>query len=149
MYRGSAVTEEKLEELKQGKNISYHKDNSYTILDAMYSSRKKIQSWTTNDIIAFNFAYDNAFNYVYNTPLKNKLIPIVIRAKISEAEVFFNPKFLNKLSSAGENEVLNITNPIKVDILVLLTERHPLYKKPKEINKLSFDCWCHLEKNFQ
>ena len=42
-----------------------------------------------------------------------------MRAKASDAELFFNTSFMEKLSKQLENETFNITNPIPVDIMVI------------------------------
>jgi hypothetical protein len=42
-----------------------------------------------------------------------------MRAKAEDADLFLNPKFMEKLSTQLEDETFNITNPIPVDIMVI------------------------------
>jgi hypothetical protein len=42
-----------------------------------------------------------------------------MRAKVSDADLYLKPEFMNKLSNQVEDETFNIVNPIPVDIMVL------------------------------
>jgi hypothetical protein len=42
-----------------------------------------------------------------------------MRAKAGDAELFFDPFFMNKISNQSEDEVINATNPIKVDFMLI------------------------------
>jgi len=115
IYRGTSISPNKLNELfKTHKMIKSTIDGKeyIIILDTIYSSRRKISSWTPNFKIAFeNFAHDIWREGNYG---------VIIKAIAGNAELIFNPLFINKLSgnTFNETEIFNMTNPIKVDIII-------------------------------
>ena len=110
IYRGTTTTIDKLEELKQLPNISEDKRN-IIIPNQEYSSQRQLSSWSTN--------YFNAASFAIATAERKGMVPLIVRAKVKDAELYFNPEFMNKLSSQPEEEVLNSTNPINVDVLII------------------------------
>jgi hypothetical protein len=110
IYRGTAIPEEKLRELED--NAETEPYNQGTILlNQTYSSRRKVQSWSTD--------YFPAAGFAVTTAERKGGVPVIMRAKASDAELFFNTSFMEKLSKQLENETFNITNPIPVDIMVI------------------------------
>jgi len=110
IYRGTAISKEKLDELeKNAKTEPYNQ--GYIILNQTYSSRRKVQSWSTS--------YFTATGFAFTTSETKGGLPVVMRAKVSDADLYLNPDFMNKLSNQVENETFNIINPIPVDIMVL------------------------------
>lgn len=110
IYRGTTTTIDKLEELKQLPNTSEDKRN-IIIPNQEYSSQRQLSSWSTN--------YFNAASFAISTAERKDMVPLIVRAKAGDADIYFNPDFMNKLSSQPEEEVLNSTNPINVDILII------------------------------
>jgi len=110
IYRGTTTTIDKLEELKQFPNTSEDKRN-IIIPNKEYSSQRQLSSWSTN--------YFNAASFAIATAERKGMVPLIVRAKVKDAELYFNPEFMNKLSSQPEEEVLNSTNPINVDVLII------------------------------
>jgi cytidyltransferase-like protein len=110
IYRGTVVNQDKLEKLLKEPNVEEIGQN-IIIPNQEYSSRRKVSSWSTN--------YYNAAAFAMGTSERKGGIPVVVRAKASDAELFFNPKFMNKLSDQLEEEVFNIVNPIPVDIMII------------------------------
>jgi len=114
IYRGTSIPEEKLNELMYGaKTEPYTKtyDQGIIIMNQMYSSRRKVQSWSIN--------YNNAATFAASTAETKGGVPVIMRAKAKNAELFFKPEFMDKLSSQLEDETFNITNPIPADVMVL------------------------------
>jgi hypothetical protein len=110
IYRGTAISKEKLDELeKNAKTEPYNQ--GYIILNQTYSSRRKVQSWSTN--------YFTSTGFAFTTSETKGGLPIVMRAKVSDADLYLKPEFMNKLSNQVEDETFNIVNPIPVDIMVL------------------------------
>jgi hypothetical protein len=110
LYRGTAIPEEKAKDIMySSKTIPY--DQGFIALNQTYSSRRKVSSWSTE--------YFPAAGFAVTTAERKGGIPVVMRAKSSDAELFFNPKFMEKLSTQLEDETFNITNPIPVDIMFI------------------------------
>jgi hypothetical protein len=114
IYRGTLVSKDKLESMFQQMNMKYDPKKTTTIPDQTYSSSRKISSWSVNYMSAFWFAINQML-----TKNPSDKVPVVMRAKAGDAELYFNPKFMNKLSDTNENEVFNATNPMPVDVMVL------------------------------
>jgi hypothetical protein len=110
IYRGTSINKEKLQKLLDNSKIEPYKQGEI-ILDQEYSSRRKVQSWSIN--------YYNAATFAVTTASRKKEEPIIVRAKAGDANLYFNPKFMDKLSDQLEDETFNITNPIKADIMVI------------------------------
>jgi len=110
IYRGTAIPEEKLRELEANAKVEPYNQGEI-LLDQMYASRRKVSSWSTN--------YFPAAGFAVTTAERKGGVPVIMRAKASDAELFFNPKFMEKLSTQLEDETFNITNPIPVDIMVI------------------------------
>jgi len=110
IYRGTSIPEEKLRELEANA-----KTQSYTqgtiLLNQTYSSRRQVQSWSTD--------YFPAAGFAVTTAERKGGRPVIMRAKASDADLYFNPKFMEKLSTQLEDETFNITRPIPVDIMVI------------------------------
>jgi hypothetical protein len=114
IYRGTSIPKEKLNELMYGaKTEPYTKtyDQGIIIMNQMYSSRRKVQSWSIN--------YNNAATFAASTAETKGGVPVIMRAKAKNAELFFKPEFMDKLSSQLEDETFSITNPIPADVMVL------------------------------
>jgi hypothetical protein len=86
-------------------------DQGIIIMNQMYSSRRKVQSWSIN--------YNNAATFAASTAETKGGVPVIMRAKAKNAELFFKPEFMDKLSSQLEDETFSITNPIPADVMVL------------------------------
>jgi hypothetical protein len=110
IYRGTVINKDALERLSKEPNIDIIGQN-IIIPNQEYSSRRKVSSWSTN--------YYNAATFAMSTAERKKGIPVVMRAKAEDAELFFTPKFMNKLSNQLEEETFNIVNPIPVDIMII------------------------------
>lgn len=110
IYRGTVINKDALERLSKEPNIDIIGQN-IIIPNQEYSSRRKVSSWSTN--------YYNAATFAMSTAERKKGIPVVMRAKAEDAELFFTPKFMNKLSNQLEEETFNIINPIPVDIMII------------------------------
>jgi cytidyltransferase-like protein len=110
IYRGTSVSKDKLEQLADEPNIEEIGQN-IIIPNQEYSSRRKVSSWSTN--------YYNAATFAQSTAERKGGIPVVMRANVSNAELFFNPRFMNKLSTQLEEETFNITRPLPVDIMII------------------------------
>jgi hypothetical protein len=110
IYRGTAIPEEKLRELEANAKIEPYNQGDI-LLNQTYSSRRKVSSWSTN--------YFPAAGFAITTAERKGGVPVIMRAKAQDAELFFNPKFMEKLSTQLEDETFNITNPISVDIMVI------------------------------
>jgi hypothetical protein len=111
IYRGTVISEEKAAALFSNPNKEETKDN-IIIPDQEYSSRRKVSSWSTRYFPAASFAMSTAER-------GGEGVPVVMRAKAGDAELFFNSKFMDKLSDQFEDEVINATNPVKVDIMLI------------------------------
>jgi hypothetical protein len=110
IYRGTAIPEEKLRELEsKAKTQPY--SQGIILLDQTYSSRRQVQSWSTS--------YYPAAGFAVTTAKRNGGKPVIMRAKAEDADLFLNPKFMEKLSTQLEDETFNITNPLPVDIMVI------------------------------
>jgi len=110
IYRGTAIPEEKLRELEANAKIEPY-DQGDILLNQTYTSRRKVSSWSTE--------YFPAAGFAVTTAERKGGVPVIMRAKAQDAELFFNPKFMEKLSTQLEDETFNITNPMPVDIMVL------------------------------
>jgi hypothetical protein len=110
IYRGTSVSNDKLEQLTNEPNVEEIGQN-IIIPNQEYSSRRKVSSWSTN--------YYNAATFAQSTAERKGGIPVVMRAKANDAELFFNPRFMNKLSTQLEEETFNITRPLPVDIMII------------------------------
>jgi hypothetical protein len=112
LYRGTSLPKEQINRLVNSKadNIINY-EQGYIILNQIYQSKRKIQSWSTNYFIASGFAFTSA--------AKKEEVPIIIRIKVSDADLYFKPEFVDKLSTQAEDETFNIINPISADIMVM------------------------------
>ena len=110
IYRGTAMSEDKLQELEANADTESY-NQGVIILDQVYSSRRKVQSWSTN--------YFNAATFAINTAERKGGVPVIMRTKASNADLYFDPTFMDKLSSQLEDETFNIINPIPADIMVI------------------------------
>jgi len=111
IYRGTVISEERAAELYESPNKE-ETQNNIIIPNQTYSSRRKLSSWSTTYFPAASFAMSTAER-------RGEGVPVVMRAKAGSAELFFNPKFMDKISDQLEDEVINATNPIKVDIMLI------------------------------
>lgn len=110
IYRGTAISKEKVDELSRNPN-SEEIGQNIIIPDQTYSSRRKVSSWSTN--------YYNAATFAVKTSEVKGGIPVVMRAKAEDAELFFKPEFMDSLSGQYEDETINITNPMPVDVMII------------------------------
>jgi hypothetical protein len=110
IYRGTAISKEKLQELEANAKTEFY-NQGYILLNQTYSSRRKVQSWSTRYFPAAGFAVTTAEN--------KGGVPVIMRAKAKDADLYFNPSFMEKLSTQFEDETFNIVNPIPVDIMVM------------------------------
>ena len=110
IYRGTSMPEEKLMGLEADAETEPY-NQGVILLDQKYSSRRKVQSWSAS--------YFSAAGFAVTTAKEKGGVPVIMRAKAGDAELFFNPKFMEKLSTQIEDETFNITNPIPVDIMVI------------------------------
>ena len=113
IYRGTFISQEEAAKLSKNPNKEETKD-TIIVPNQEYSSRRKVSSWSTRYYPAAAFA-------ISTSERKNEGVPVVMRAKAGDAELFFNPKFMDKLSDQLEDEVINATNPIKVDVMLIKT----------------------------
>ena len=111
IYRGTSIPEEKLTELEDSGAKTESYNQGYIILDQTYSSRRQVQSWSTE--------YFPAAGFAVTTAERKGGRPVIMRAKASDADLYFNPKFMEKLSTQLEDETFNIIKPIPVDIMVI------------------------------
>jgi hypothetical protein len=110
IYRGTSIPEEKLAELEADAETEPYAQG-IILLNQTYSSRRQVQSWSTE--------YFPAAGFAVTTAERKGGKPVIMRAKAEDAELFFNPKFMEKLSTQLEDETFNITRPIPVDIMVI------------------------------
>jgi hypothetical protein len=110
IYRGTSVSKDKIDQLADEPNVEEIGQN-IIVPNQEYSSRRKVSSWSTN--------YYNAATFAQSTAERKGGIPVVMRAKASDAELFFNPRFMNKLSTQLEEETFNITRPLPVDVMII------------------------------
>jgi len=110
IYRGTTIPEEKLAELESNAKTKLY-SQGYIIPNQTYSSRRKVASWSTD--------YFPAAGFAVTTAERKGGKAVIMRAKASDAELFFNPKFMEKLSTQLEDETFNIFQPIPVDIMVI------------------------------
>jgi hypothetical protein len=110
IYRGTAMPEERLMGLEADAETEAY-NQGIILLDQKYSSRRKVQSWSTS--------YFPAAGFAVTTAKEKGGVPVIMRAKAGDAELFFTPAFMEKLSTQLEDETFNITNPIPVDIMVI------------------------------
>jgi Zn-dependent peptidase ImmA (M78 family) len=110
IYRGTTLSYKELDKLEIGASTVYF-EQGYIIKDQTYSSKRQLSSWSTD--------YYPAATFAITSSNEKGGYPVVMRAKASDANLYFNPEFLNKLSTQSEKEVLNTTNPIPVDIMVI------------------------------
>lgn len=125
IYRGTAVDIDTVEKLRQDPSAQDEKHN-IIIPNRKYTLKRKLASWSTHYFVAASFAI--------NTAERRKLVPIVLRTKSSNSELFINPEFMNKLSNQPEDEILNSTNPINVDIMLIKGFDTELYPEDEELN---------------
>jgi hypothetical protein len=111
IYRGTSLSREQAGALLNDPNTDEYYNQGIIVFNKEYSSRRKISSWSTS--------YFNAASFAMATAERKKGIPAVMRAKASDADLFFNPKFMDKLSNQLEDETFNASNPIKVDIIII------------------------------
>lgn len=101
-------------------------EQAFIIPNREYSSRSKINSWSKNFYQARIFAKKN------ETYLSNKIcLSVVIRIKVKDADLVFNPEFINKFTAGfdedgyynttgyQEDEILNIKRPVPCDFILL------------------------------
>lgn len=115
IYRGTSIPEEKAKDIIVASKTEPY-NQGFIALNQTYSSRRKVSSWSTE--------YFPAAGFAITTAERNGGIPVIMRAKVSDAELFFNPKFMEKLSTQLEDETFNITNPIPVDIMFVQWEKY-------------------------
>lgn len=108
IYRGTYITQEQLNNYSKGKD-SIEYDQGYIINNINYNSRRKVQSWSTDYYNAATFAASK----------HNEGIPVVIRVKVKNADIFWNPHFINLINGFKEDEVLNTKLPLKADLMVV------------------------------
>ena len=121
IYRGTGLSKKTIQDIIQKENIEnvflYKGPNGRAaqgllVPNQMYSSKRKLSSWSTD--------YYNAFHFAMNST-QGELIPVVMRAKAKDADLFFSKKFLEKISGYPEEEILNGKNPMPVDIIIIDT----------------------------
>jgi len=109
LYRGTSMEELRLEEMMQDAKTEYYAQG-IIIINQKYSSRRVVQSWSLSYFSASGFAFSTADRY--------KGTPVILRAKAKDMELYFNPNFMDKLSTQLESETFNIIKPVPVDIMV-------------------------------
>jgi hypothetical protein len=110
IYRGTTLSPKELDKLELNTNTTYF-EQGYIVPNQTYSSKRQLSSWSTD--------YYPAATFAVTTSDEKGGIPVVMRAKVSNADLYFNSEFLSKLSTQPEKEVFNITNPIPVDVMVI------------------------------
>jgi len=110
IYRGTSISKENLQKLLNSSETESYKQGEI-ILNQEYSSKRKVQSWSLD--------YYTAATFAVSTAERKGGEPVIMRAKAGNADLYFNPKFIAKLNLLPEEETFNITNPIKVDIMVI------------------------------
>jgi len=110
IYRGTSISKENLQKLLNSSETESYKQGEI-ILNQEYSSKRKVQSWSLD--------YYTAATFAVSTAERKGGEPVIMRAKAGNADLYFNPKFIAKLNLLPEKETFNITNPIKVDIMVI------------------------------
>ena len=113
IYRGTYITQEQFNSLKDKVTSTFKQ--GLIVADQEYKSKRQISSWSTY--------YYNAATFAQSTASRKKGVPIVIRTKAENAELFFNSFFMDKISGQYEHEVLNATNPIKADIMIIIDDK--------------------------
>lgn len=116
VYRGTSISEETLKKFSNNKQEPYN-DSSYVIFDIPYNPRKKVQSWSTEYFPAASFAMSNETHAINTTGKKQ--IGVVMRVKAKDADLYFNPKFIDLINNLKEEEILNIKSPLRVDLIVI------------------------------
>jgi hypothetical protein len=127
IYRGTIINKEQLKQLIKKPNIE-EKGQNIIIPNQTYSSKRKVSSWSIN--------YYNAATFAMDTAERKGEIPVVMRAMAKDADLYFDPTFMNKLSTMPEEETFNIVNPIKVDVMVI-KEKNDEFEDIEESNYLS------------
>ena len=116
IYRGTIVDREKLEKALKDSHTKYNPGKQTIIPDQTYTSRRKISSWSTDYQTGYWFAVNQKLEDYQEDPDK---IPVIMRSIVSNAEPYFNPVFMNKLSNTNEFEFLNAAPSMPVEIIVL------------------------------
>ena len=111
LYRGTSISRKQINSLDVKEDEIEPYSQGYIIPNQEYKSKRQIQSWSTSYFIASGFAFVNQE--------KRGGHAVIMRAKAKDMELFFNPKFMSKLSTQLEDETFNVTNPITVDIMVV------------------------------
>jgi len=130
IYRGTVIFKDKLIDLIKEKKIIKNKA-SYTVSNIPYTSKKIISSWSSNFFAAHDFAYETLLR-----KKNNNFIPAVLRVKVKEADVYFKDDFFVKISDNQEWEVLNMKQPINVDMVIQRRDINNI--KIRDKNELSF-----------
>jgi hypothetical protein len=125
IYRGTVISSEKLKELSlESVNSKIDPDHTHEIIeDKIYRSNRNVNSWSTDIYVAAHFAFSSRY-------LNDNTIPIIIRAKVKDADLYFKPSFIEKLNQYNDNEseTFNIINPIKADIIILYDDENDIFK---------------------
>lgn len=108
IYRGTCITQEQLDNYSEYKTPTEY-DQGYIINNITYNSRRKVQSWSTD--------YYNAATFAASKHKEG--IPVIIRVKVKDADLFWNPHFINLINGFKEDEVLNTKLPLKADLMVV------------------------------
>lgn len=111
IFRGTTLSAKELDAISKDAITFWDEDDNLVIKNQQYSSKRKLSSWSTE--------YHPAATFAVTSSDEKGGYPVVMKAKASDANLYFNPKFLSKLSTQPEKEVLNSTNPINVDIIVI------------------------------
>jgi len=118
IYRGTYISKEKAAEWMDSPEAVETKDYIY-VPDRIYSSRRKVSSWSTNLYSASGFALNTGSEKTPILQLKKEGVPVIFRALAKDADLYFKPDFMDKLSTQYEDETFNITNPIKADAIFI------------------------------
>jgi len=121
IYRGTVLTKEKLKELLDEDLIkNYDPNKQITLTGKTYSSSRKISSWSTDFDTAYWFAITTMQDKLRGNKYKEpNFVPAIMRAVAGDGELYFKPRFMNKLSATDEDETFNAVNPMPVDIIIL------------------------------
>lgn len=111
IYRGTSFTEEQMNKLKYKEEDIKTYEQGIIIPNQTYSSKRKVQSWSTSYFTASGFAFMSAD--------KRGGQPIILRTKAVNADLYFKPEVMDKISTQAENETFNIVKSLPVDVMVV------------------------------
>jgi hypothetical protein len=116
IYRGTTLPLDKVKELLS-KHKSEEEKHHTTIYGVNYNSRRLISSWSTSYEVGVGFALSSRDN-------NPKEIPVVMRTQVENANLVFSQKFIEKISTYYEDEVINLKNNMVVDVLIIKDDEY-------------------------